>query len=394
LKLPYGNHSRKEKMPYGKFLLTGVLDFVTRTLSDAISARQCEGGNQNMSKKAINGYQFAGVVITENSVAVQVTLNQLEAAGLKSPYAMARTSLKQTDSSDRRAKELRSVVQRAWDKQRSVRADLYNQYLWHMASGVIKGSAPPPAIYSPDSVTEDDETIVLPFRSTLIAIDGETQLEARFRMREEHSETGDLPFPAILHHGIEESHAIQILHDYNRYAKPIPESKLGARNSSGGISATVLEAVEIAGLTDDDLNKSGALGTAKQVAGFSQAMHFVAGYSLGSRGLSVNGTAYFDQLNRPGAPPINSSCPNALASMLHLGASIADKAEQIAFRKMAAPFWQVAGVLASEGGDPATFNWTAAYAADKALGTAGRGGPRPSRTTRQRAIYTALKSAH
>ena len=72
-------------------------------------------------------------------------------------------------------------------------------------------------------------------------------------MRDQHPETGDIPFPVMLHYGIDEKHAIQILHDYNRYAKPIPESKLGARNSSGGISSTVLEALELAGLEDDAL---------------------------------------------------------------------------------------------------------------------------------------------
>ena len=345
-----------------------------------------------MSKRPINGYQFAGTVIDQDRAAIQVTLNQLEAAGLKSPYHMAKTSLKQTDKTDRQAKELRTVVQRAWDKPRSLRADLYNEYLWNMASGVIKGSAPPPAIYSPDPVTEDDGMIVLPFRSMLIGIDGETQLEARFRMRDQHPETGDIPFPVMLHYGIDEKHAIQILHDYNRYAKPIPESKLGARNSSGGISSTVLEALELAGLEDDVLNKSGALGTVKQIAGFSQAMHFVAGFSLGAKGLAVNGAQYFDELNRPGAPTINSSCPSSLAAMLQLGTTIKDKAEQTAFRKMAVSFWQVGGVLAAEGRDPAKLDWSAARAADKALGTSGRGGPRPSRATRQTAIYQALKA--
>jgi hypothetical protein len=346
-----------------------------------------------MGKKAITGYPFAGVMIDGDRAALQVTLNQLEAAGLKSPHLMAKTSLTATEHSDRRAKELRMVVQRAWDKSRSQRADLYCEYLRNIETGKIKGSAPPPAIFTPDSVTDGDDAIVLPFRSILIALDGETQLEARFRLREELQETGDRFFPVVLHFGIEESHAIQILHDYNRYAKPIPESKLGARNSSGGLSATVVEALGIAGLSDIDLNKAGSVGTSKQIAGFSQAMHFVAAYSLGAKGLNVNAAQYFDVLNRPGHPPINSGCPTALASMFDLAATKLDNDLRLAFRKMATPFWQAAGVLAAEGVDLTTLDWQGALDADKAHAPTGRGGPRPSRASRQQAIYDALKAS-
>jgi len=345
-----------------------------------------------MLNRTITGYPFAGLVVDPERAAVQVTLNQLEAAGLRSPHMMAKTPLSRTDKTDVPAKQLRMIVQRTWDKARSLRADLYSEYLHNLVRGKIKGSAPPPAIYTPGVVSETDNGVVLPFRSLLIAVDGDTQLEARFRLRERAPETGDLPFPAIVHFGVEESTAIQILHDYNRFAKPIPESKLGAHNSSGGLSITVLEALDLAGLTDKDLNKSGSAGTAKQVAGFAQAMHFVAGYSLGAKGLKVNAAQYFDALNRPGHPPINGGCTAALAEMFKLAGSIPDDGLRQAFRRMAAPFWQAAGVLAAEGAEMGALDWQAGFDADKALGTTGRGGPRPSRATRQTAIYNALKA--
>lgn len=344
-----------------------------------------------MSKRTA-GHLFTGIAISDNLVAMQVTLNQLEAAGLKSPWQMAKTSLSKTDRSDLENKQLRVVVQRAWDVTRAKRADLYAEYLGNIHRGKIKGSAPPVTLFTPADANDlGDGDIALPFRSTLIGIDGETQLEARFRLREQDANTGDLTFAAMLHHGIEEDHAIQILHDYNRYAKPIPESKLGPRNTSGGLSQTVIEAQELAGIESDALNKVGTIGTSKHVAGFAQAMHFVTGYALGKKGLAVNASGYFDELNRPGALPINSGCPNALASMFKL-ADGPNPDFNLAIRKAGAPFWQVAGVIAAEGGDVSKLKWDAAFAADKALGTAGRGGPRPSRATRQQTIYVALKS--
>jgi hypothetical protein len=344
-----------------------------------------------MTKKAITGYPFAGILIDDARAALQVSLNQLEAVGLKSPHTMAKTPLSKTERSDLHAKELREVVQRAWDKARSLRADLYCEYLLNIQLGKIKGSAPPPAIYTPDIAKENGDTIELPFRSRLIAIDGETQLEARYRLREQLPETGETFFPAILHFGIDENHAIQILHDYNRYAKPIPESKLGARNSSGGLSATIIAALGLVGLDDESLNKAGTGGTAKQVAGFAQAMHFVAAYSLGAKGLIANAAHYFDVLNRPGHPPINDGCTAALAAMFDLSAVKLKGDLCLTFRKGAMAFWQAAGVLAAEGADVTTLNWQGAFDADKAAAPSGRGGARLSRADRQRLIYNALK---
>lgn len=338
--------------------------------------------------RRIAGHPFVDMVFEEHKAAIQVTLNQLEAVGLKSPYAMARTTMAKTDQADIKGKELRETLQRTWDKGRSTRADLYAEYLRNIHVGKINGSAPPPTLYTPTMVTEtDDGEINLPFQSGLIAIDGETQLEARFRLRSEMVETGDAPFAAILHFGIEPDFAMQILHDYNRYAKPIPESKLGARNASGGLSATVNEALEIAGYRQEDLNVRGATGNKDTIAGFIQAMHFVAGCALGPvKGIKLNAASYFDELNRPGAPPINGACPQELASMLKMAAT----AEGMPFRKLAAPGWQVAGVTAAEGRKIETLNWPKAFEVDKATARHGRGGSTGARVERRERFYAAL----
>jgi hypothetical protein len=341
--------------------------------------------------KRIFGHQLAGILINGNKAAIQVTLNHLEAVGLKSPYAMARTPLTKTDETDIKAKELREVLQRAWDKSRGHRADLYAEYLRNIFLGKINGSAPPPTLYTPANVSEiGDGEVSLPFQAGIIAIDGETQLEARFRLRREVPETGDDPFAAIVHFGIDADFAMQILHDYNRYANPIPEAKLGARNSSGGISATVNQALELAGFPSNVLNVSGATGNNKLIAGFAQAMHFVAGCALGAQGLKVDKLAgYFDELNRPGAPPINGNCPQELAAMFTMAAQAPDG---MPFRKLASLGWQVAGVLVAEGRKVNALNWAQAFATDRSMRRKGRGGPTVKSADRRQRFYDALTS--
>lgn len=339
-------------------------------------------------KKPISGHLFEGTAINDEQVVVRTTLNQLEALGVKSPHLMATTTLKNTDKDDVAAKQLRMTIQRAWDKPRSERADSYADYERKIIEGKIKGGTPPVTLFSPQkALISDDGSVMLPFRCTVIAIDGETQTEARYRLRDMLPQTGDEPFAAVLYHGISYDHAMQILHDFNRFAKPIPESKLGSRNVSGGVSKTIAAALSQAGYAMDDLNRTGNAGTNRYIASYSQSMVFAAGYTLGStRGLLVNGATAFDELNKPGAAEI--PCVDDLAHMYTLAHT------DIAVRRMPTQFWQVAGILAAEGFDVAQLNWAAAIETDKKLmepHTGQQGGSRVPRSVRQQVIYNALK---
>jgi hypothetical protein len=315
-----------------------------------------------------------------------VTLNQLEHFGIKSPWLMAKTSRSKMDEQDQPFKTLREVIQRAWDKARDKRADLYSTYIENVLKGTVEGGTPPVTIFVSHAGTENDSEISFPYTSTAIALDGETQLEGRFRLRGRDADTGDIPFPVTIYHGCSEQKAMQILHDFNHFAKPIPESKLGMRNAAGGISQTVETALDL--VPGATLN-SGQFGTKKHAAGFSQTMFFVVGYAVGQAALDKTGSVWFDALNMPGAPPVNGNCAAMLGDLISM-AQIDPK-----LRGTAAYLWQVAGVLAHEGRAPRTLNWDAGIAAYKAAPNVGQGGGqggnRGKTAERLHAIYDAMK---
>jgi hypothetical protein len=334
----------------------------------------------------LKGKIIQAIEVTPHEAQGVATLNELEHFGLKSPAEMAKTPIAQiNDKPDFAAKTLRLTMQRAWDKARHARADLYKQYLLNLWKGTIFGAAPPITVYiDGQGKANGDGTIQFPYTSAAIAVDGETQLEARFRLRAEVPETGDRPFSITLHHGNPEEHGIQILHDYNRYAHPIPESKLGVRNSTGGMSQTIASGIAAAKSIKsiDAINKTGNTGTKKHVASYRQAMSFVAAFGVGQDALKRNATSWFDALNSPGSEPVNGGCDVKLGEMIDLATS--DN------RVSLAPpiIWQVAGVLGAEGRAPASLKWDAGFAAY--ANTAPKGLGKTKISTRLAAIYAAL----
>jgi hypothetical protein len=340
-----------------------------------------------MSTQASKGKTLQAIEVSRHEAVGTASLNELEHFGIKSPSEMATMPVKKnTDKPDVSAKALRLAIQRTWDKTRHGRADLYKQYLLNLSKGTIMGAAPPVTVYvDKQGHLNGDGTIHFPYTSSAIAIDGETQLEARFRLRNEEPATGDVPFAITLHHGTPEEHGIQILHDYNCYAHPIPESKLGSKNSSGGMSQTIANGVGKANVIKDvnDLNQHGAAGTKKHVASYRQAMSFVAAFAVGKDALKRNATTWFAALNSPGAAAVDGGCPDRLAEMIDLAAGNMRVS-------LATPMiWQVAGVLSAEGRAPATLNWDAGFAAFDASAPKTRGKTKIS--DRLTAIYDALK---
>jgi hypothetical protein len=337
------------------------------------------------------GKTLPGMAVTDNIAVGLTTLNQLQHFGVKSPWHMAKTSRGKLDPTDQPFKDLREIIQRAWDVARSKRADLYCTYIDHLLSGTIVGGTPPITLYVDKQGTDADGEMSFPYTAAVIAIDGETQLEARYRLadKERKPDTADIPFAVTIYHGISETEAMQILHDFNHFAKPIPESKLGMRNASGGMSQTISAAAAL--VPGATLNTGGAMGTKTHAAGYQQAMFFIAGYAIGQPALEKTGSSWFDALNVPGSPPVNGACEVSLAEMLEIVNN------DLKLRQLPTYLWQAAGVLASEGRNPQSLSLAAGLAAyktsSKNVGTGtGKGGSKGKTKERLHAIYTALKS--
>jgi hypothetical protein len=337
-----------------------------------------------MASIRTKGKTLSAIPVDDNKAVGTVSLNELEHFGIKSPAFMAKTSEKQLEKQDLPFKKLRQIVQRVWDKSRHTRADLYKVYIGRLYDSTVLGDTPPITLYVPELGTPGDQVIEFAYNAPVIAIDGETQLEARFRLRDENEETGDMPFAVTMHHGISEDHAMKILHDYNHYAKPIPESKLGTKNIDGPMSIAIHDAIKQAGMAQSDLNLTGSIANKKTIAAFNQAMAFIAGYAAGPMALKRTATSWYSGLNSAGNAAINGTCVPSLSDLF----VTASKRKEIG---SAQPMlWQVAGVLAGEGHKPSTVNWDAAL--QTYVATSPKQAGKSKVSDRLQAVYDAMAS--
>ena len=117
------------------------------------------------------------------------TLNEIEAAGRRRPTDVEHASAKERDANTglEAAYDLRKTIQRRFDKARGRRAEAYANYLWDLIKGNSLGGFPPVTLYSLRPGTGGllpGDALRLPLRNAIVAIDGETQTEARFILRD------------------------------------------------------------------------------------------------------------------------------------------------------------------------------------------------------------------
>jgi len=253
--------------------------------------------------------------------------------------------------------------------------------------GTIYGGTPPLTLYSPEQAemiigTDGTPYMQLPFSALVMLIDAETQFQGRINLRGSDPESAEDTIDFVFYTGISEEHAMQILHDTNRLARPISEAVLGPKNHTGGLSQTIHEALLISGKALSDLNPKGG-ATRKHIAGFQQSMSFAAGFELEDIALERSVKGFFPILNEPGSPVINGGCPTQLADLYKL--CIKDEA----VGRTNSLVWQVAGAIAAKGATAVQLKWQDGQDAYKATG---RQNGQPGKPPRERidAIRQAL----
>lgn len=201
-----------------------------------------------MQSRVHGGKLLAGVQVTENICIGISTLDELETYGLRRPSAVEDAKVRELKNDDtlRGAHAIRDMVQRRFDKARRHRAESYAGYINGLFGGKLKGAVPPITLFSPSpgSYVEEKGALQLPHKSPIVVIDGETQTEARFNLREDVPETGSVPVMFVLYHGISEDHAGTIMHDFNHYAHPVAETKIASLNANGALTKVAFMAIE------------------------------------------------------------------------------------------------------------------------------------------------------
>lgn len=311
-------------------------------------------------RKPTKGKTIVGVAVSPFKFQGISTLNELEHYGLIRPTIAARAN-KSTNPAEKSAHLERKHVQRAFDKSRVKHAEAYKDYIKAVEVDGRSGGVPAITIYTISEGTEDDEGLVIPHSANLTAIDGETQTEARFILREEIPETGDTHIAITLYHGLNHDDAQQILSDYNTLGHPIPVKQTAQMNKTGPLTQAALEAAKRNDINPDYLNNRGATGNLKCFASYAQIFHGMAGADANGFALTRKMSRSTESLNRPFGLPIR-------AEIVQVGARLlADCLDPKATARIApAQVWQVAGHLVASG-QRAQLNWDAGVAAHRTV---------------------------
>ena len=330
-----------------------------------------------------SGFTLRGLSVAEHKFQAVSTLDEIEAFGLKRPTDLVALTKRDGDKKQLEMKGIREAVQRTFQGPRKKRAEIYSAYIESIECEQQVGGTPAITLWlkEPGEVAADG--LVIPYKSVLIAVDGETQTEARFLLAERRPETRSNPIAITLYHGVSEAFGQQILHDYNRYGKSISESQLGAFNSTGPLSTAINQALADAGVDQTLVNRNGPKPTKKHLFSHNQMMHAVVGLAMQSQALTSNGARWFDELNAAAsARNLNGPVVSGLATMLKGARESTDA------RNAHGIVWQCAGVKAKAGNG--SIKWSDGLRVYAETRSGGRGGVRIPVAERLSAIYNAL----
>ena len=344
----------------------------------------------------INGKVLQGQTVNDHKFQGVTTLNQISDYGLMRPTLVEKVNLKTGDPGEKIKRQVHNDVQRRFDPARIKRAAEYSIYIESVELDGSTGGTPAITIYHQDKLSETEGGVVIPYSAILTAIDGETQTEARFMLRDGYKNpktgveitsiptSGDTQIAITLYHGIPYEAAKQILHDYNSYAKPVTEAQMYKFNNNGKLTIALNAASKLSGLADKHFNRKGAKATKTTKVADKQLLNCVAGYVLNGSGLSKTAAPYFKVMNTPQAADVPQVCIDGVAEFIRNAAS------NPTMGQANASVWQVAGVLLASGRKPETINWAKGVQAYEATMIAGRGGEKIDVKTRLSQIAQAM----
>lgn len=334
-----------------------------------------------------HGHQVSGVQVTSTKMQGVSSLDQLEAYGLIRPTKIENLTKRDArdNPADASAKRLRENVQRPFDKMRKDNAQLYAEYLKKSGEQGELGGVPAITLFVPPEANAAifENGVLIPYNQAIVALDGETQTEARFILRDNMlPESGTWPLAITFYVGISYDQAKQIVHDYNTLANPMSELKTATLNAAGPMSRAASQLYLAAGITADEVNRFGTGPTKKHKLANRQLMAAIAGYAMPEKGLKGNISNDYKLLNMPQAEHNINGAGTSLVPFVTSSLAVSAKA--------APAVWQVAGALVANKRQAGDLNWSGGIKAYEDTKSGGRGGPRMAVAERMKAIASGL----
>ncbi len=166
-----------------------------------------------------DGHLIAGVKINDNQFLGRLKAPQLFQIA---PDPRDTENRKKVEASKdlQDLQEIREEVQRLFAGQKAKNVDSYADYIVQVRAGEVDGITPPIILYSEEKLLEGvdesgKELIQIPYEKRLVAIDGETQLAARFEAANRDPQTKSEFVAVYICHGRDKQWARQCFHDLN-----------------------------------------------------------------------------------------------------------------------------------------------------------------------------------
>ncbi len=315
--------------------------------------------------KMAQGNPLKGISVSATKFQGVTTLNQLESFGLSRPSSLEHAKARdmKRDHKLATAVSIREEIQRRFDKPRVNRARCFARYIESVDLDGKPGGTPAITLWVEHAMDSDQcGELLIPYGANIVVIDGETQTEARFMLRDDDdfacTDSGDVPVAVTVYHDVSEEFARQILHDHNSYGVRVSEKQLAAQNSEGPLTKAAIEIFAAADIPLEKVNRYGNVPRRKEILAQNEVMYSVIGYVLKESALEKDGGTYLSTMNNATmSEPINGDTVADLSRLVRIAANSLDA------RKAALPVWQVAGVLTARGHKSSEMNWTAGQAA-------------------------------
>lgn len=185
------------------------------------------------------GVLVKGIELDANTYFVSTNFQTLRAI-TRNPVLLQRNKrARPLDPEIEQEQDIHELIQRALTGSKKSNAEKYRRYIEGIVNGTSIGVLPPMHLWCRELLKQVQNQrgtfIIVPHGDKLLAIDGETQLTAHWKLDsdqnvspEQRQRHRQLPLGAVIHHGIDTQHARQYFHDLNVLAvRPNTSLSLG-----------------------------------------------------------------------------------------------------------------------------------------------------------------------
>jgi len=189
-----------------------------------------ENNSQEQKLSQAEGVLVAALALDEHRAIARMSGHQLFAVA-DDPRKAERDKDVEGDSDLEHLRAMRKEVQRFFVGAKARNVEPYARYVVNVVEGKIEGMTPAIILHSEqplpiEKVGRDFAYIQIPWGTTLVAMDGETQLAARFLAKQMSPQTATENIPIMICHGRPLKWARQAFHDLNLLAVR-PNATLG-----------------------------------------------------------------------------------------------------------------------------------------------------------------------